>query len=142
MSHEETTAVALPEASPGKRGAALRYGWLALGFLCVGLGFVGAVLPLMPSTVFFVAAAFCFSRSSPRFLNWLLNLPVAGPLIRDFREGRGMPLSAKIVAVSMLSVAVGGSALFAIPVLAGKIGAAVLGLIGIWVIVWRVPTRR
>ena len=69
----------------------LRLFWFALGWVCVALGFIGAVLPVMPSTVFFIAAAACFARSSPRFEAWVLNLPGVGPLVRDYRAGTGMP---------------------------------------------------
>lgn len=116
--------------------------WIAGGFLFVALGFVGAVLPLMPSTVFFVLAAWCFSRSSPRFLAWLLALPVAGPLVRDYRAGLGMPARAKLVACAMILLAVSWSAWRFIPVLVGQIGWVLLGLFGVWFIVYRVPTKR
>lgn len=77
----------------------LRPLWLLLGFFFVALGFIGAAVPGMPSTVFFVLAAYFFSRSSRRFLNWLLSLPKVGPLVRDYRSGLGMPRKAKIIAL-------------------------------------------
>lgn len=120
--------------------APLRGLWIALGFVCVGLGFLGIVLPGLPATGFFVAAAWCFSKSSEKFLSWLLDLPVVGPLLRDYRAGLGMPLRAKWAASVSLSLAVGFSSGFAIRLLWGKVGCITLGLIGLWYIWTQVPT--
>ena len=120
----------------------MRYLWLTLGFLCVGLGFVGIIVPGLPATGFFVAAAWCFSKSSEKFLSWLLNLPMVGPLLQDYRAGLGMPLKAKWFASVSLSLAVSTSAFFAIRPLWGKCGCVALGLIGLWYIWTRVPLRE
>ena len=76
-----------------------------------GLGFVGAFLPVMPTTVFLLLAAFFFARSSPRFYAWLLNNHTFGPFIRDWRAGLGMPLRAKILAVTLIVLTIGSSIL-------------------------------
>ena len=115
--------------------------WIVAGFVSVGLGSVGVVVPGMPTTVFMVAAAWCFSKSSPRLEAWLLNLPGVGSLVRDYRAGLGMPLRAKQIAVTsivvacLLSVALGVDAWW----LRGVI--AVSGAFGIWWILAKVPTR-
>ena len=90
--------------------------WLVLGLLFMGLGIVGAFLPVMPTTVFLLIAAFFFARSSPRFYNWLLNNRTFGPLVRDWRAGLGLPLRAKVLAVSLIGVTVGSSILVVPPV--------------------------
>ena len=89
----------------------LRGVWLVLGLLFTGLGFVGAFLPLMPTTVFLLIAAFFFARSSSRFYAWLLNNRMFGSLIRDWRAGLGMPLRAKILAVTLIVLTMGSSIL-------------------------------
>lgn len=88
----------------------VRLGWLVLGLMCVGLGGVGIVVPGLPTTVFFIAAAACFTRSSPRLEAWVLGLPKIGPAVRDYRAGLGMPRRAKVVAIGMLVVSVAASA--------------------------------
>jgi uncharacterized protein len=119
-----------------------RGAWMALGFVCVGLGSIGVIVPGLPTTVFFLAAASCFARSSPRFEKWVLSLPGVGPMVRDARAGLGMPRRAKIAAITMIWVAIALSllALWATPWAA--IVVAALGLIGTAYILWRVPTRE
>ncbi|MFN3265944.1 MAG: YbaN family protein [Deinococcales bacterium] len=119
----------------------IRWLWFAAGWVCVGLGFIGAAVPVMPSTVFFVAAAACFARSSPRFEAWVLNLPGVGQLVRDYRAGLGMKRRTKILVVCITFTACAVSAWRAPPLVA-KIGAGVLGVVGIWYVWTRVPTRE
>ncbi len=116
--------------------------WLAAGALAVAVGGIGVVVPGLPTTVFFVIAAACFARCSPRLERWVLDLPRIGPLVRDHRAGLGMPRRAKAVAVTMILVAVTISAVFGIDNLG--LGAAVvaLGLVGASYVVFRVPTRE
>lgn len=116
--------------------------WIMLGGLFILLGLLGAVLPLLPSTVFLVLAAGCFSKSSPRLHAWLLRLPYAGPLVRDFQAGLGMPLRAKWMAVSMIVLATGISGWRFIPVWWGQLAWALIGMVGILFILFRVSTRR
>jgi uncharacterized protein len=120
--------------------APLRWFWIGAGFFFVALGFIGAFVPVMPSTVFFIIAAWCFSRGSERWLNWLLALPTVGPLVRDYRDGKGMPARAKLIAVSMLSLAVLFSA-WRLQTPYGRAGVIALGAVGAWFILARVPTR-
>jgi hypothetical protein len=76
------------------------------------LGIIGIFLPLMPSTIFFILAAWCFARSSEKFYNKLINHPRIGKFIRDYRDERGMPFRSKVIAITMLMVTIGSSALF------------------------------
>ena len=118
-----------------------RWAWLALGFLCVGLGGIGAVVPGLPTTVFFVMAAACFSRSSPRFERWVLTRPGVGPLVRDYRAGLGMPKRAKIAAVSSIVVMCGLSAGLAVSAWWVRLLILAAGAVGVGWILWRIPTR-
>ena len=118
-----------------------RIGWFSLGWLAVALGAVGVVVPGLPTTGFFVLAAACFARSSPRFEQWVLDLPTIGPLVRDHRAGLGMPRRAKVIAITMMLTA---CTISAVVVGSLPIGATVLaaGLVGTWYVGWRVPTRE
>ena len=116
--------------------------WFVAGLRSVALGGIGLIVPGLPTTVFFIVAAACFSRSNKRFEQWVLNLPRIGTLVRDHRSGRGMPRRAKVVAVTMILVVSTASGVFAIGNRA--VGAAVvaLGLIGALYVTFRGPTRE
>jgi uncharacterized membrane protein YbaN (DUF454 family) len=105
-----------PERGPGNTvSSALisgpaRWVLIGVGFVCVALGALGAVLPLLPTTPFLLVAAACFARSSPRFYHWLLTRPGVGPVVREWRETRSVPRYAKAWAIASI-VLVGGSSL-------------------------------
>lgn len=64
----------------------MRWLWFTAGWLMVALGFIGALLPVMPTTIFLMMAVACFARSSPRFEHWLLSHPQFGTPLRQWRE--------------------------------------------------------
>jgi len=118
-----------------------RLALLTCGFVAVGIGTVGIVVPGLPTTGFFVLAAACFARSSPRFERWVLDLPGVGPMVRDHRAGLGMPRRAKVIAIAMMltacalsSWAIGSPVAAAVILGAGAVGTGYVG--------WRVPTRE
>lgn len=116
--------------------------YLLAGLTCVAVGGVGVFVPGLPTTVFFIVAAWCFSRSSERLEQWVLNLPGIGQMVRDFRSGLGMPQRAKIAAISCIVVAVGVSAGFLIGPTWVRLLVVAVGLIGVWYVGLRVPTRE
>lgn len=116
--------------------------WFGAGWVAVGLGGVGVVVPGLPTTVFFIVAAACFARCNPRLERWVLDLPRIGPLVRDHRAGLGMPRRAKVVAVTMILTAATVSAVFAIDNRAVGASVVALGLIGASYVAFRVPTRE
>lgn len=81
----------------------VRYGLMALGFLCVALAFVGLFLPVMPSTIFAIIAAWAFLKSSPRLHSWIYNHPRFGGNVQAWHDHKVIPLKAKILAVTMIS---------------------------------------
>ena len=81
-----------------------RAGYVALGFAFVALGIIGAFLPVMPTTVFLILAAWSFGRSSPRLEAWMLNHPKFGGVIRDWREHGAVPRRVKYLACSGMAV--------------------------------------
>jgi len=72
--------------------------YLVLGYGFVALGFVGVVLPVLPTTPFLILAVGCFARSSPRLEAWLLGHPRFGPLLTDWRAHGAIPKRAKFAA--------------------------------------------
>jgi uncharacterized protein len=116
--------------------------WFVAGLLSVAIGGIGVIVPGLPTTVFFIVAAACFSRSNKRFEQWVLNLPRIGTLVRDHRSGLGMPRRAKVLAVTMILVVSTASGVFAIGNRAVGAGVVALGLIGALYVTFRVPTRE
>jgi len=80
-----------------------------VGTVCVGLGILGMFLPLMPTTVFLLLAAYCYSRSSDRFHNWLMNNRFLGKDISSYKSGNGISVSQKISTISILWISIGAS---------------------------------
>ncbi len=97
----------MPDSENGKLG---RHFYLALGWVCVVLGIIGALLPLMPTTVFLLIAAWAFSRSSERWHQWLRQHARFGETIRAWEEHHAMPRRAKRIAFLALAASYGFTA--------------------------------
>lgn len=114
---------------------ALRPFLLAFGWLNVGLGVIGALLPVMPTTVFLLIALWAFSKSSRRFHRWLYTHPKLGPTLWDWHEHRVIPTRAKVLALSTMAaslayVSFGLAQSWALP--AGL--ACVLGAVALFIV--------
>jgi uncharacterized membrane protein YbaN (DUF454 family) len=88
--------------------------WTAAGTFFLCLGVVGIVIPILPTTPFLLLAAFCYFRGSERMYKWLLSNKWFGEYIKNYREGRGVPLKVKVLAISFLWAAIGFSAFFVV----------------------------
>lgn len=102
----------------------MRFIYLGIGWSCVGLGAVGVVLPVLPTTPFLLVAAACFARSSRCSRIWLLRSPVLGPVLRGYLRHRVVPARAKATALVLLWPSVAWTATQAVPVPA--VGVALL----------------
>jgi len=122
--------------NPFVRGALI-----ALGMVSLVTGVVGIFLPLIPTTGPLLLAAVCFDRSSPRFHSWLMNNRYLGGYIRNYREGRGLPMMQKVCTIGLLWTTISVSILFAVNAWWGR---ALLAAVAIGV-TWHVaslPTYR
>ena len=107
--------------------------WLAAGFLFVGLGWLGLILPMMPGVVFFILAAFCFARSSPAWEQRLLDHPHIGEHLRDWRERRAISRKGKRAAIiCMVLAGTATTVLVGFPTALWSIGA--MTLVGGWMV--------
>lgn len=115
--------------------------FVILGCLCVVLGVIGIVVPGLPTTPLLLAASWLFYRSSPRLQQWLLNSRLGGR-IRDYEERGGMYPQTKAMVVLLMGTMVSCSIIFFIPQRAIDILVGVLGLIGCYVVLFRVPNAK
>lgn len=108
-----------------------------LGIVCLALGVVGAFVPLMPSTVFFIGAAACFAYASPRLEAWLLSFDFIGGPVRAWRERGAISRRAKMLASVGMTV---GLALYAVTKPSGWALALAAGALGLCALfIWTRP---
>jgi uncharacterized membrane protein YbaN (DUF454 family) len=87
---------------------------IGAGTLSTGLGIIGIFIPILPTTPFLLLAAACYMRSSERFYQWLINNRVFGAYVRNYIEGRGMPVRIKIFTILLLWLTIGLSIIFGV----------------------------
>ena len=120
----------------------IRILWVVLGSFFVVIGGIGVVVPGLPTTLFLILAAACYIRSSQKLYNWLINNKTFGPYLRDYREGKGIPKRAKVLAVSMIIIFVSYAVFFGIESLNLKIAAGILGIAGLLYVLFKVPVSK
>ena len=108
MDEKKTFASACNE----KGSKFIRTLFLIAGTICVIFGAIGVVLPILPATPFFLAAAACYYKSSPKMHRWLLTNKWFGAYIRNYKEGKGLPMKTKVTALTMLWITMGASIVF------------------------------
>ena len=74
----------------------MRYIYLMIGMISFGLGFIGIVLPILPTTPFLLLAGYCFARSSKRVHNWFVSTKAYQRHLEPFVQKRAMTLKTKI----------------------------------------------
>lgn len=114
-----------------------RYVLIGLGSAFLGLGVLGAFLPVLPTTPFVLLAGACYARSSERLHQWLLSNRFLGPSIREWDETKSIGLRAKITAI-LLVVA---SFSFTIYVLEDLVARLSLAAIGVGLVVFFLVVR-
>jgi len=87
---------------------------IGAGTLSTGIGIIGAFIPILPTTPFLLLAAACYTRSSERFYQGLINNRVFGAYVRNYIEGRGMPIRMKILTILLLWLTIGLSITFGV----------------------------
>lgn len=75
---------------------------VSLGTISLALGIIGIFIPILPTTPFLLLAAGCYAKGSKRFYQWLMKNRWLGSYIRNYQEGRGIPLKVKIATILLL----------------------------------------
>lgn len=77
---------------------------LIMGWLCISLAIIGAILPLMPTTIFLILALACFAESSPRFHQMLLENKWFGPPLQQWQKTHSIKHSIKLKVYFIITV--------------------------------------
>ncbi|VAX00513.1 hypothetical protein MNBD_GAMMA22-2959 [hydrothermal vent metagenome] len=80
----------------------MKYFYLALGWLFFITGIIGAILPVLPTTIFMILALWAFSKSSDRFHQWLYTHKTFGAALQQWQQYKIIPVKAKVLAVIMI----------------------------------------
>ena len=79
---------------------------ISLGWLCVGLGFIGIIVPGIPTTIFLIISLWAFTKSSNKLRYWLLHHKRFGPILNNWQQHKVVPLRAKTLMVALMSLTV------------------------------------
>lgn len=124
------------ESSRFRRGL-----FIAAGTIFLGLGGAGIFLPILPTTPFLLLSAACYYKGSERLHHWILNNRWFGSYIRNYREGKGIPLKTKLFTLSLLWIVITYSALFILDILAVQIILFIIA-IGVSIHIITLPTIK
>jgi len=119
----------------------IRWVLIAAGTIFLGLGILGIFLPILPTTPFLLLAAACYARSSKRFYNWLINNKWFGSYIKNYQEGKGVPLKVKVYTISLLWITILFSAFFIVHILWLKV-LLILIAVGVTIHVLTIKTYK
>lgn len=114
-----------------------KYLWMALGFLSLGMAYIGVVVPGIPFSIFLVFAAYCFAKSSPRMHAWIYNHKYFGPFLTNWTEKKVFPQKMKYAMVAVMSSSAALLWFSTGNIKATLWSAGFMALVAVWA--WRFP---
>ena len=118
---------------------AKKYFYITLGFIALGLGLIGVILPILPTTPFLLVTSFCFAKGSERFHTWFTNTNIYKKHLESFVKERAMTLKQKVVLLSFVNFML-AFPLILVDVLPMRITIIVLIIIKLYYFIFRVKT--
>ena len=114
-----------------------RFLWKVLGFLSLGMAYVGIITPGIPYSCFVVFAAYCFAKGSPVMHAWLYNHKIFGPFLTNWNEKRVFPTKMKFFMLAMMSSSLAIMYFTNVPARGIVYTAGFMAFVAIWA--WRWP---
>lgn len=114
--------------------------WIALGFVCFGLGTLGVVLPVLPTVPFYMATAYCFAKSSDRLHDWFTGTRLYRKYLDSYVKNRAMTVKTKVSLLTTSSIVMGLIMMESVP--AARVILFVVWVCHILYFVFRVKTIR
>lgn len=114
--------------------------WIALGFVCFGLGTLGVVLPVLPTVPFYMATAYCFAKSSDRLHDWFTGTRLYRKYLDSYVKNRAMTVKTKVSLLTTSSIVMGFIMMESVP--AARVILFVVWVCHILYFVFRVKTIR
>ena len=118
---------------------AKKYFYIILGFLALGIGLIGVILPILPTTPFLLVTSFCFAKGSERFHTWFTNSNIYKKHLESFVKERAMTLKQKVVLLSFVNFML-AFPLILVDVLPMRITIIVLIIIKLYYFTFKVRT--
>ena len=112
--------------------------WKLLGFLSLGMAYIGVVTPGIPYSPFVVFSAYCFAKGSPKMHAWLYNHKLFGPFLTNWGEKRVFPIKMKYFMLAMMSSSLLIMYFTGVKPIGIISTATFMGLVAIWA--WRYPS--
>jgi hypothetical protein len=112
--------------------------WLCVGFLSLGMAYIGVITPGIPYSPFVVFAAYCFAKSSPRMHAWITNHKLFGPFLNNWNQKRVFPLKLKFFMLASMSTSLVLMYMGNVPARGIVYTAIFMALVAVWA--WRYPS--
>ena len=114
-----------------------QFAWKVLGFLSLGMAYVGLITPGIPYSCFVVFAAYCFAKGSPKMHDWLYNHKIFGPFLTNWGEKRVFPQKMKYFMLAMMTTSLIIMS-FTVPVKGVVYTGIFMCIVAVWA--WRFPS--